>query len=74
MKQNLRDREPARPEEESAPRYLTPRQLAARWAISPAKTYALLGTTLRCMRIGSCVRILVSDVIAYERTHLSAAP
>ncbi|MGA9018122.1 MAG: helix-turn-helix domain-containing protein [Candidatus Cybelea sp.] len=54
--------------------YLTPKQLAERFSVSPAMAYKLIGTTFRCLRVGGCVRVLLADVIDYEKSHLSAAP
>jgi hypothetical protein len=75
VKQNLRDREPARPEEESAPRYLRAKDLQRRWRLSAAAVYKLLQDgKISSFRIGSAVRVPLAVVEKFERDNSSAMP
>jgi hypothetical protein len=60
--------------DEASAKFISAKQLAERWALSPAATYKLLGSALRCMRVGGCVRVLLSDVEKFEADHLGFAP
>lgn len=52
---------------DDSPKFLTPKQLARRWAISPAAAYRLLGNELPVVRIGrASLRIPIEAVERYE--------
>lgn len=51
-------------------RFLTARQLAARWSISLPHAYRLIGSTLPAIRIGAAVRVPVEAIQQYEHLQL----
>lgn len=51
-------------------KFLTVTDLSERWNISRAHAYRVVGTTLPALRVGNAVRVLLSDVEAFERRQL----
>jgi hypothetical protein len=55
------------------PKYISPKQLAQRWSLSPAATYRLLGTVLPTLKIGCSLRIPMIAVEQYEAAQTARA-
>jgi hypothetical protein len=74
VQHHQRSRASTRPtDEESEPRYLRAKDLQRRWKLSAAAVCKVLSDgTLRSIHIGSAVRVLLSDVEAFERAQLGA--
>jgi excisionase family DNA binding protein len=59
----------------SAPSFLTPRELAARWRLGRSTVYELIARgELPYYRLGKTLRIAIADIEAYQATGRVEAP